>query len=180
MNTIVNDCNESSYVYKQLKEETNFGKLKLNEKESLNALIRSRSFQRVKRPPLELFHDDYFFTENKTSLYRKNLSACSSLNTSMENFYRTESKKKLNNQAVCLKKSHADIDSEEETMVENQEDREYLCTSLKEELKFGKLGKNEKAFIFNKNKAHKKCLNKKSDPYLNAFSEDFFLSDATF
>ena len=81
---------------------------------------------------------------------------------------------------VCLKKGNADIDSEEETMAENQEDREYLCNSLKEELKSGRLDKKEKIFIFNKNKAYKKSFNKKSDPCLNIFSEDFFLSDSNF
>ena len=177
---MLRDTNESHYVYQHLKAETNFGKLKLEEKEDLNELKKSHGFKQFKRAPLELFHDDYFFTETKNSVFRQNTSSCSSLNASVENIFCPERQNKLISRIRSLKKNNncqSKIDSDEEGMTANLEERQYICASLKEELKFGKLEKGEKIQRLKTKKKSFKSPNTKSDQYLNCFTDDFFLSN---
>ena len=142
------DLVERDYLNKNLKRENNFGKLKANEKETIRKSKKSKSLEIAQSNHLEIMHDDFYFTENKTDLFRKNFSAYPSLNCLTENFNEDQgfSKRKssLNNYSPSAK-----MDSNEELDLEQ---RIYLNVQLKEEIKAGKLNQKEKKDLLNRNK----------------------------
>ena len=175
--TMHSDLEENKYLNVRLREESNFGRLNVDEKCSARLLKKSNSFTVAEKRPVLIFHDDFFFTEKKVDLFNKNLNAYS-VNCSLESITSRKSVKRF--PIIRVKKVDRrtfDIDSENDTDAD-QDERKSLYASLREESRYQKLSVEEKSFLRNLKMSHS-FDSKVSTPSLQIFHDDFYFSEDT-